>query len=261
MIAKQRQPLRCRPVDQGLAGFQGHVCIRVETEMPIGMLEEDDVAGDRIARDHQPLMSRAVTAGKLKRDMAGRVSPRVEHLHAADDFVAGFDQSQSVLDREEIALRALGKAMEHLRHRLFEVGIGPELPFALRDEILRIRKGELAIGANGTARMIGMGVGQHHLRHSARVDAGCEQVGVKLAGTFLKPSARAVVDHDQIVAAANDRNVGVKRRAFRRAAKTAHDLRPLFRRCIRQNDADRQHDETITDNRDIEAAMPETSDV
>ncbi|MCY1295146.1 hypothetical protein D9M70_444750 [compost metagenome] len=109
--------------------------------------------------------------------------------------------------------------------------------------------------------MIGMGVGQYHLRHQARIDASGQQIGAELAGALLEVIAGAVVDHDQITAGADDGDIGMKRRAFGRAAEAAHDVRPLFRRRIRQHDAHRQHDEAVADDGNIEAAVPKAMDV
>ncbi|MNT88499.1 hypothetical protein D3C72_2290680 [compost metagenome] len=79
--------------------------------------------------------------------------------------------------------------MQRLRHDLLVVGVRPERPFPFRDEILRIRKGELAICADRTAGMIGVDVGEDHLGHFDRIDACRRQIGRKLAGTLLEIAA------------------------------------------------------------------------
>ena len=124
MIAEQLDLVGRRAVDERLAVLDGEVGNGVEAELPLGMLERDDVVDRRIDGDDQPL-----AAGDLERQMAGRVAGRVERPDSGHDVVAGLEHRHPVLDGCELALRALDEVPHLGRHLADEVGIHPEVPF------------------------------------------------------------------------------------------------------------------------------------
>ncbi len=133
--------------------------------------------------------------------------------------------------------------------------VGPEIPFGLADEIVGIRIEQLTFGHGRGTRMIGMGVSEDHLGDGFRLDACCLQVGGEFAGTGLEVAAGAVIDEDQVAAVADERDIGLNRRAGRIAAEPRQDRSALFRRRIGKQDFGGQSDEAVADDGDIEGAV------
>lgn len=145
------------------------------------MLEEDDVTGAGVPCDEQ-----VTVAGEFNRDVTWRMAWGVQDLHSRYDLLTRFHECQPVLDREQVPLRATREVVQDGRNVRLEGLVGPEAPFCLADEILRVGVQNLAAGGGRRARVIGMGMGENDLRYVLRFDTEGLEVGGQFPGACLE---------------------------------------------------------------------------
>jgi hypothetical protein len=155
-------------------------------------------------------------------------------------------------------LRALGEFMQHVRHVVAVIRIHPEIPLGGPDIIGRVWKSQFAVVGQRSPDVVRMPVGEHHLGDICFIDAGSPEVCGQPAIGRLVLIARADIDDDQIVAAANEGNVGFgfDQTCFE-VSGARQDVLALFRCAFGRHDLDRHGNVTVAHHGDLEPALNE----
>ena len=147
-----------------------------------------------------------------EREMARRVTGRIDQFHAFDQLVTGSDELEFWLGRAEHILRGLERAGDHFLGKAQTAGVrrwaGPVVVLATVDEVFRLREKQLSrFGIDETADVIGMGVGDEDRGDLFRLHPGCGHDRQQPADGGRGKSAGAGVEEQPLVAQVNEEDV------------------------------------------------------
>ncbi|WP_315975091.1 hypothetical protein [Microvirga yunnanensis] len=98
------------------------------------------------------------------------------------------------------------------------------------------------------------------LGHGGWINSGYRKIGRQPTSRGLEFVTGASVDKDQILPRTNERNIGSGLDGVSAPAEAADDVRLFVRGGFGSYDADRQGQETVADNGNVEVALLEGSD-
>src|SRR5262245_51377465 len=128
MEADQPRTIVGEPVQQLAARRNRLVRHMVRDGFPLRMLEGNQRVRENVTSDNQSL-----TAGKLERHMALRVTGRIDDTQASNDLFTGIYQFHFVLDRREVAAGSGDKTRAFGGQSASGIVAAPEIPLGSRN--------------------------------------------------------------------------------------------------------------------------------
>ena len=187
---------------KGDAGCGGALGLLVVAADPFGAAQGDVMVGDRIAQDHHRPFGRRHVEGHVARRVAGREAGE----DAWRDRVAVLDQRDAVQCLQP-ARRADGEGLPRLADRLHGGGIGPVGMLRSADHVLGLGEVRIVEVVQHAPQMVGVRVGEDHVRHVLGRDAESVQSVGQLADRWLEGGTPARIEQDGPFAVAQERDV------------------------------------------------------